>query len=83
MDAHKLPLGICLRQSLARTKEGRAHSYSPVVSRENARGSAVRHLCQNLFEGSRELLMQSLLEDQQLSPAELERLRKMIAESER
>ncbi len=67
---------------LEREKEGRAHRYSPTVSREEAQGKAVRQMVRSFFDDSPELLLQSLLQDEHLSPVELERLKRMIEESE-
>jgi predicted transcriptional regulator len=59
-------------------QSGRAFVYHPVVDRTQARRSAVRHLLGRLFDGSPQLLMQSLLEDKTLTAAERRRLRGLI-----
>ncbi len=64
------------------TKDGRAHVYSPLVTRQQARSKAVRHMVQSFFNDSPELLMLNILENEDLSPEEAERLKKMIKESE-
>lgn len=63
-------------------KEGRAFVYRPVVAREQESEKAVTHLLRRFFEGSPELLMLKLVEGRGIKPAELERLRKRIAEEE-
>ncbi len=59
-------------------KDGRAHVYSPVIERAEARRSEVQHLVQRLFKNSHELLLLNLLEDQSIDAAELKRLRQML-----
>ena len=63
-------------------KEGRAFVYRPVVAREQESEMAVTHLLRRFFEGSPELLMLRLVERRKITPEELERLRKRIAEEE-
>jgi predicted transcriptional regulator len=64
-------------------KEGRAFVYHPVVDREQASRNAVRHLVSRFFRDSPELLVLNLLNDRDLSARELQRIRKLIEESER
>jgi len=59
-------------------KDGRAHVYTPVVERAEARRSEVQHLVQRLFKNSHELLLLNLLEDQSIDREELKRLRRML-----
>lgn len=61
-------------------KEGRAFVYAPVVGRDEASRKAVRHLVSRFFRDSPELLVLNLLRDEELSQAELDRIRKMLAE---
>ena len=63
-------------------KDGRAFTYEPLMGRHEARRSAAAHLLERLFEGSPELLMNSLFEDRKISAEEFERLRR-LAEEER
>jgi len=60
--------------------EGRAHRFHPVVSREAARGGALRRLTDLMYEGSRELLVTQLVSDRRLSAKTLERLRRLVDE---
>src|SRR5579864_1771527 len=55
-------------------KEGRAFLYKPVVSREDASRSAVRHLLSRFFGNSKQALVLNLLEDEGLNEKELERI---------
>jgi predicted transcriptional regulator len=59
--------------------EGRAFVYSPLYSREQ---TAVRFL-DRVFDGAASQLVASLLEAERISPAELERMQKLIAEARR
>jgi predicted transcriptional regulator len=63
---------------LGHVKEGRAHLYRPLVTRQQARRKAVRHMVSSFFNGSPEALMLSILQDENLTPEEADRLRKMI-----
>ena len=59
-------------------KDGRAFIYKPVIARADARRSALKTLVNRFFEGSPRLLMLNLLEDERLSPRELENLKRRI-----
>ena len=58
-------------------KDGRAYIYKPLVARSDASRSEVRRLVSRFFGNSRELLL-NLLEEQNLDPSELKRLREML-----
>jgi predicted transcriptional regulator len=62
-------------------EDGLRYVYIPAVPRDVARRSALRHLIETFFDGSAEKAAAALLggEVSQLSPEELERLRRMIA----
>lgn len=60
-------------------QEGRAFLYSPCVAEHEASRSEVKHVLQRFFGNSRERLLLSLLGDDEITPAELQRLRKAIA----
>ena len=61
-------------------EEGRGHRYFPTVKEQAARKSALSHLTGKLFKGSTELLFAHLVSDSKLTPAQVTRLRKMLAE---
>ncbi len=63
-------------------KEGRAFVYAPIVGRDRARRSAVKHLMKRFFGDSPELLMLTILEQDDVEPEELERLRNAIERAE-
>lgn len=59
-------------------QEGRAFVYRPCVAEHEASRSEVRHVLSRFFGNSRERLLLSLLGDDEISPAELQRLREAI-----
>jgi predicted transcriptional regulator len=59
--------------------EGKAHRYSPLVEREAARRSALRAMADKFFKGSTSMLLTHLVADEKLSPAELRRVRAVLA----
>ena len=63
---------------VAHDKAGRAFVYRPVVSQPQARRKALSHLMTRLFDNSPSLLVLNVLEHEQIDPAELERLKKLI-----
>lgn len=63
-------------------KEGRAHVYIPAVNRETAARKAVRQLLTKFFAGSPGELVLTFLRDEELSPEELDELRKKILNSD-
>jgi predicted transcriptional regulator len=67
---------------LRHTKKGRAFIYEPVIAHEEASHTALGHLVNRFFGGSRELLVVNLLKEETIGRAELRRIKRMIAESE-
>jgi predicted transcriptional regulator len=66
---------------VAHRKAGRAFVFRPLVDRRQARRRALGHLVNRLFGGSREVLIQNVLDDERLAPSELKRLKKLIGSS--
>jgi predicted transcriptional regulator len=64
------------------TKEGRAFVYRPLIDRQNACRSAVRHLVSRFFDDSPELLVLNILKHEQVEAEELKRLKALIEASE-
>jgi len=60
-------------------QEGRAFVYSASVPEIEASRSEVRHILNRFFGNSRERLLLSLLGDEEITPAELQRLKQAIA----
>ena len=59
-------------------KDRRAHVYIPIMKRQEATRSEIRHLVSRFFEDSRERLVLNILEDQGLEAEELKRLRQLL-----
>jgi predicted transcriptional regulator len=61
-------------------QDGPRYLYRPTVARDNAKRSALHHVLQTFFEGSREQAISALLDDSasRLSEAELDRLARLI-----
>jgi predicted transcriptional regulator len=64
----------------SKSKEGRAFIYRPVVSREQASRSAVRHLLGRFFGNSTEALVLNLLEADDLTESERKRIQNLLKE---
>ncbi len=62
-------------------KVARAFVYRPVVDERQARRRALRHLIGRLFNGSPSSLVLNVLDDEDIDPAELKRLKRMIVEA--
>ena len=60
--------------------EGRAYRYFPLVEAEHAGDSALARIRDSIFQGSAERLLAQLVADRGLSRAELERMRRLLAE---
>jgi predicted transcriptional regulator len=57
---------------------GKAHRYFPVVAKQVARRSALSRLVDGLFQGSPEELVAHLVQERELSAAQLRRLANML-----
>jgi predicted transcriptional regulator len=62
-------------------KVARAFIYKPRVDQHQTRRRALRHMAARLFNGSVSLLVLNVLEDDQIDPEELSRLKKFIEEA--
>jgi predicted transcriptional regulator len=67
---------------LRHTKNGRAFVYEPIIAEEEASRTALGYLVNRFFGGSPELLVVNLLKEENISRAELGRIKRMIAEGE-
>lgn len=63
---------------LRHEKQGRAFVYQPVVDRKEARRNVLRYVMDRFFGNSPEALVLNLIEDREISTAELKRVKKMI-----
>ena len=68
---------------LKHAKDGRAHIYRPIVRRDEASRSEVKHLVSRFFGNSHQSLLMNLLQDQKLDATEVEQLRQILESSER
>ena len=61
-------------------QEGSKYVFAPILTRDKAKRSALRHLIQTFFEGSHEQAVATLLDvsSSKLSDAELDRLAQLI-----
>ena len=69
----------------AKKKRGRPYVYAPVVTRDKARRSAVKHMLDTYFSGSPEEIMAALLDvsSTKLTTEELDRMAEMIHKARR
>ena len=76
-------LGILHRKKYVRFhREGRAHIYRAVVSETEARGEAFDQLIARFFSGSKNAFAQYLLEEENIDPGELARLKNLVREKQ-
>ena len=68
---------------LRHEQDGPRYVYVPMVARENARVSALRHLVSTFFNGSTEQAMAALLEisDSEISADQLDRMQQLIEQA--
>ncbi|MGA3127995.1 MAG: BlaI/MecI/CopY family transcriptional regulator [Candidatus Korobacteraceae bacterium] len=66
---------------LKHVKDGRAHVYEPIIGREEATRSEIRHLVGRFFRNSHEALVLNILEDKAIDIEELRRLRELLEQS--
>jgi len=59
-------------------KDGRAHVYEPIIGREEATRSEIRHLVSRFFRNSHEALVLNILRDEHIDAEELRHLRAML-----
>ena len=68
------------KQVVKETKKGSIGIYEPILTRQNARRSALKSLANQAFDGAFGPLMHFLLEDQKLSAAQKQELLRTIKE---
>lgn len=64
------------------SKEGRAFIYHPLIDRREARRNILQYVVNRFFDNSPELLVLNVLKEEKIDASELQRLQKMIEESE-
>jgi BlaI family transcriptional regulator, penicillinase repressor len=67
---------------LKHVKDGRAHIYEPIIGRQEATRSEIRHLVGRFFRNSHEALVLNILQDVALDAGKLKRLREMLERSD-
>jgi predicted transcriptional regulator len=70
---------------LRHEEQGPRYLYKPIVSRDKAKRSALRHLLETFFEGSAEQAVAALVEGSaaKLSQGELDRISQLIEEAKK
>ncbi len=63
--------------------EGRSYVYSAARNRHRERTRSLRSFIDTFFGGERKLLLEHVLEDERISPDELDHLRDLIADAEK
>ena len=61
----------------------RTYVYSPTVSEERAKANILKQLSKKLFDGSKEMLLVTLLDSEKMSPEEISRIKQLVEEKER
>ncbi len=59
-------------------KDGRAHVYAPLVEKQDATRSEIRHLVNRFFKDSHEQLVLNILEERGIERDEIDRLKEML-----
>jgi len=67
----------------AHQEDGRQHRFHALVAESTARDSALKHLVTKLFRGSSELLFTQLVSEQNLTPEQIRRMRKLLTRKEK
>ena len=68
---------------LRHEQDGQRYVFAPTVPRDRARSSALSHVVRTFFGGSAEQVVNALVENEKLSPAELDRLAGIIERARR
>lgn len=70
------------KRAVKETKKGNVGLYEPILSRQQARRSALKSLANQAFDGAFGPLMHFLLEDQELSAKQKEEITQLLKEGE-
>jgi BlaI family transcriptional regulator, penicillinase repressor len=91
LNTSRPPVSYSTVQTILRILEGkgyvthdkvaRAFVYRPLIDERQARRRALRHLVSRLFDGSPSLLVLNVLDDEELDPQELRRLKRLVEEA--
>ncbi|MBI4478281.1 MAG: BlaI/MecI/CopY family transcriptional regulator [Acidobacteria bacterium] len=69
------------KRYVAHEKVARAFVYRALVDERQARRRALKHLVDRLFNGSPSLLVLNVIDDEEIDPAELKRVKKIIEDA--
>lgn len=72
--------GLEAKCCVTHAKDGKAHRYRALVSPDAAGDRPLKQILDRVYQGSRELLIARLVEDESVTPEELRRIRRMLAE---
>lgn len=75
--------GMQRKGLVTHTREGQAHVYHPAVERQQVVQPVMARLMQNLFGGDPSRAVQALLDSTEVSPDELQRIRRVINDAAR
>jgi predicted transcriptional regulator len=70
------------KRQVKHVKDGRAHVYEPIIGREEATRSEIRHLVGRFFRNSHEALVLNILQDEEIEADDLKRLREMLEQGD-
>lgn len=71
---------LVAKEAVGEQKQGNTSVYTPLVSRDSARGSALTSLLNQAFEGAVEPLLNFVVRNRKLTAREREELQKLLAE---
>jgi predicted transcriptional regulator len=66
------------KKILASRKEGRGHTYFPLVKKEDYEATSLNHLVSKVFDGEPSTLVKRLIESKDLDAQELKEIRKIL-----
>ncbi len=66
------------KQYVDHIKEGRAHVFKPIVDQDQARNNVVQYMLSRFFNNSPELLAQHIIERDDINPADLDKIKRLV-----
>jgi len=64
-------------------REGRGHVYAAAISKEAYQARSLKHLLNNVFDGTPSLLVRHLLDSEALSPEEITEIKSLLRKRDR
>jgi BlaI family transcriptional regulator, penicillinase repressor len=68
---------------VSHTAQGNTHIYAAAISRDQVAGPLLKDLVRHLFGGSRVTALQHLLQENEVTPGELDEIKQLIANHEK